>query len=132
MQVSRRNLDHKPSYGLHFNSLAGQPLCEGALCYSAMNDLMLATTVIEESRTSECISGTHLSDRGVFHTILTIFYHIMRNILFSYWGCGKFYIEREKKNGVLEVALPRAGGPPEFSMLHADREAQRSLVTRLA
>ena len=45
---------------------------------------MLATTVIKESRTSECISGAHLSDRlDCIHTILTTFYH-MHDILFSY------------------------------------------------
>ena len=52
----------------------------------------------EASRTSECIYyyGAHL---GVYikyidcvYSILTTLYHIMHNILFSYWGCGKFFI----------------------------------------
>ena len=54
--------------------------------------------MIEASTTSKCIPGAHLSDQSIHrkqincaHTILMAFYH-MRNILSSYWGCGKFFI----------------------------------------
>ena len=60
---------------------------------------MLATTVIEASRTSECTSGANLGDRGIQKVdglrthYFDDLYHML-DILLSYWGCGKFFIQR--------------------------------------